>query len=203
MTNAVPLKTPGCYRHAGFRIDAALNNRNEILLLHQYGHPVRMNLWEVPRGLLDITGEDPLPYDPTRTRGRNRQRSSSLAQLDRLLHDSEPLRKQVTCIRTLKTLYEDSEAKPAPVRRGEEAELPTGGFRLNRPYALCSRANYITIWLFRLFLRHIARSGLDKSNCPCGCRDTWDFSPLLGEAPYPTRNFKTRGIIRYGFSAPE
>ena len=39
---------------------AALNNRNEILLLRQYRHPVRMNLWEVPAGLLDITGEDPL-----------------------------------------------------------------------------------------------------------------------------------------------
>ncbi|MFC2536197.1 MAG: NUDIX domain-containing protein, partial [Rothia dentocariosa] len=39
---------------------AALNNWNEILLLRQYRHPVRMNLWEVPAGLLDITGEDPL-----------------------------------------------------------------------------------------------------------------------------------------------
>ena len=39
---------------------AAVNNWNEILLLRQYKHPVRMNLWEVPAGLLDITGEDPL-----------------------------------------------------------------------------------------------------------------------------------------------
>ena len=32
----------------------------EILMVRQYRHPVRMNLWEVPAGLLDIDGEDPL-----------------------------------------------------------------------------------------------------------------------------------------------
>ena len=39
---------------------AVLNERNELLMLNQYRHPVRMNLWEVPAGLLDIDGEDPL-----------------------------------------------------------------------------------------------------------------------------------------------
>ncbi|HLS50122.1 MAG TPA: NUDIX hydrolase [Actinomycetaceae bacterium] len=32
----------------------------EILLLDQYRHPVRAVLWEVPAGLLDVDGEDPL-----------------------------------------------------------------------------------------------------------------------------------------------
>jgi len=32
----------------------------EILLERQYRHPVRAKLWEVPAGLLDIPGEDPL-----------------------------------------------------------------------------------------------------------------------------------------------
>ena len=39
---------------------AVLNDNNELLMLNQYRHPVRMNLWEVPAGLLDIDGEDPL-----------------------------------------------------------------------------------------------------------------------------------------------
>ena len=39
---------------------AVLNGNNELLMLNQYRHPVRMNLWEVPAGLLDIDGEDPL-----------------------------------------------------------------------------------------------------------------------------------------------
>lgn len=32
----------------------------EILLERQYRHPVRARLWEIPAGLLDIPGEDPL-----------------------------------------------------------------------------------------------------------------------------------------------
>ena len=39
---------------------ATLDEHDRILLLNQYRHPVRMNLWEVPAGLLDIEGEDPL-----------------------------------------------------------------------------------------------------------------------------------------------
>ena len=39
---------------------AVLNDNDELLMLNQYRHPVRMNLWEVPAGLLDIDGEDPL-----------------------------------------------------------------------------------------------------------------------------------------------
>ena len=32
----------------------------EVLVVRQYRHPVRAELWEVPAGLLDIEGEDPL-----------------------------------------------------------------------------------------------------------------------------------------------
>lgn len=32
----------------------------EVLLIHQYRHPVRSRLWEVPAGLLDLAGEDPV-----------------------------------------------------------------------------------------------------------------------------------------------
>jgi ADP-ribose pyrophosphatase len=35
-----------------------LNEDNQVLLLRQYRHPVQMNLWEIPAGLLDIAGED-------------------------------------------------------------------------------------------------------------------------------------------------
>lgn len=30
----------------------------EVLLVHQYRHPVRAQLWEIPAGLLDVDGED-------------------------------------------------------------------------------------------------------------------------------------------------
>lgn len=32
----------------------------EVALVDQYRHPVQAKLWEIPAGLLDITGEDPL-----------------------------------------------------------------------------------------------------------------------------------------------
>mgnify|MGYP001714363883 FL=1 len=49
--------------HPGAVVIVALRGDDgdeEILLERQYRHPVRAKLWEVPAGLLDIPGEDPL-----------------------------------------------------------------------------------------------------------------------------------------------
>ncbi len=46
--------------HTGAVAVACLNEAGGILLVQQYRHPVRARLWEVPAGLLDIPGEDPL-----------------------------------------------------------------------------------------------------------------------------------------------
>ncbi|MSS83954.1 NUDIX hydrolase [Actinomycetaceae bacterium WB03_NA08] len=45
-------------RHPGAVAILALNDANEVLLINQYRHPVRAQLWEIPAGLLDIEGED-------------------------------------------------------------------------------------------------------------------------------------------------
>ncbi|WP_062078561.1 NUDIX domain-containing protein [Demequina globuliformis] len=47
-------------RHTGAVAIMALNDRNEIYLVHQYRHPVRAECWEPPAGLMDIAGEDAL-----------------------------------------------------------------------------------------------------------------------------------------------
>lgn len=44
--------------HPGAVAVVVLNDDNQVLLLRQYRHPVQMNLWEVPAGLLDVEGED-------------------------------------------------------------------------------------------------------------------------------------------------
>lgn len=44
--------------HPGAVAVVVLNENNQVLLLRQYRHPVQMNLWEIPAGLLDIDGED-------------------------------------------------------------------------------------------------------------------------------------------------
>ncbi|GAA2728189.1 NUDIX domain-containing protein [Cellulomonas aerilata] len=45
-------------RHPGAVAVVALDDQERVLLLSQYRHPVRRELWEVPAGLLDVSGED-------------------------------------------------------------------------------------------------------------------------------------------------
>jgi 8-oxo-dGDP phosphatase len=47
-------------RHPGAVAIVAMDDDDRLLLLHQYRHPVRQLLWEIPAGLLDVDGEDPL-----------------------------------------------------------------------------------------------------------------------------------------------
>ncbi|MCQ9164334.1 NUDIX hydrolase [Arthrobacter sp. STN4] len=44
--------------HPGAVAVVVLNDQGQVLLLRQYRHPVRMDLWEIPAGLLDVEGED-------------------------------------------------------------------------------------------------------------------------------------------------
>ncbi|MHA7176004.1 NUDIX domain-containing protein [Arthrobacter sp. Sr24] len=44
--------------HPGAVAVVVLNEENQVLLLNQYRHPVQMNLWEIPAGLLDVEGEN-------------------------------------------------------------------------------------------------------------------------------------------------
>jgi len=46
--------------HTGAVAVLALNERDEVLLIKQYRHPVRARAWEIPAGLLDEKGEAPL-----------------------------------------------------------------------------------------------------------------------------------------------
>ncbi|WP_223694838.1 NUDIX domain-containing protein [Leifsonia poae] len=46
--------------HTGAVAILALDDTDRVLLIKQYRHPVRHRDWEIPAGLLDITGEPPL-----------------------------------------------------------------------------------------------------------------------------------------------
>ncbi|MDO4898070.1 MAG: NUDIX hydrolase [Rothia sp. (in: high G+C Gram-positive bacteria)] len=46
--------------HPGAVAIVALNDQDQVLLINQYRQPVGMNLWEIPAGMLDVDGEDPL-----------------------------------------------------------------------------------------------------------------------------------------------
>lgn len=46
--------------HLGAVAIAAVDDDGAITLIHQYRHPVRRRLWELPAGLLDVAGEAPV-----------------------------------------------------------------------------------------------------------------------------------------------
>ncbi|MGB3375369.1 MAG: NUDIX hydrolase [Microbacterium sp.] len=46
--------------HTGAVAVVALDDQGRVLLIQQYRHPIRHRDWELPAGLLDIPGEDPL-----------------------------------------------------------------------------------------------------------------------------------------------
>ncbi|MET9498016.1 NUDIX hydrolase [Streptomyces sp. NPDC006552] len=46
--------------HPGSVAVLALDGEGRVLVLKQYRHPVGMKLWEIPAGLLDVPGENPL-----------------------------------------------------------------------------------------------------------------------------------------------
>jgi 8-oxo-dGTP pyrophosphatase MutT (NUDIX family) len=46
--------------HPGAVAVVALDEQSQVLLIRQYRHPVGRQLWEIPAGLRDVTGEAPL-----------------------------------------------------------------------------------------------------------------------------------------------
>ena len=46
--------------HPGAAATVALDDDGRVLLIQQYRHPIRARDWEIPAGLLDVPGEDPL-----------------------------------------------------------------------------------------------------------------------------------------------
>jgi ADP-ribose pyrophosphatase len=46
--------------HPGSVAVLALDDHDRVVVIEQYRHPVRHKLWEIPAGLLDVPGENPL-----------------------------------------------------------------------------------------------------------------------------------------------
>jgi 8-oxo-dGTP pyrophosphatase MutT (NUDIX family) len=46
--------------HPGAVAIAALDADDRLMMIYQYRHPVGRRLWELPAGLLDVAGEDPV-----------------------------------------------------------------------------------------------------------------------------------------------
>ena len=58
LTEAGDALTRDYIDHPGAVAVLPINDAGEVLLIRQYRHPVGMDLWEIPAGLLDVEGED-------------------------------------------------------------------------------------------------------------------------------------------------
>jgi 8-oxo-dGTP pyrophosphatase MutT (NUDIX family) len=54
------IATRDVVEHYGAVAVAAIDDNEQLIMIHQYRHPVGRRLWELPAGLLDEPGEDPL-----------------------------------------------------------------------------------------------------------------------------------------------
>lgn len=119
--------------HVGAVGVVALDERDRVALVRQYRHPVRRLLWELPAGLIDVPGEDPLP---AAQRELVEEAELTAARWDLLvdLHTTpgcsdESIRiylaRQVTAV-----------PEPDHVRTDEEAELTVAWFGLDVAIAM-------------------------------------------------------------------
>ncbi len=115
----------------------AADGAPEVLLIRQYRHPVRSMLWEVPAGLLDVDGEDPLAAAARELAEEAELQAGAYERLATFLTSPG-------CSTERLYVYmatELSEAAPDFVREDEEAEIVSQWFPLADVLAAVDRGD--------------------------------------------------------------
>ena len=168
---------------------AALNNWNEILLLRQYRHPVRMNLWEVPAGRLDITGEDPL-YAAQRELAEETDLGAHRWRSLVDYYTTPGAASEAGRIYLAQDLYEIPEADRI-VRRDEEAEITYRWVPLEQAVRLVLAGRLHNGLAIQAILAAYCAVGTRQEQLPLrDAADTWDFHPYLGGRRIRPETFK-------------
>ncbi|MEV6638158.1 NUDIX hydrolase [Actinoplanes sp. NPDC051470] len=115
----------------------ALDDVDRVVLIRQYRHPVQERLWEIPAGLRDVPGEDPLP---TARRELAEETDYTAARYDLLLDLQTSPGFSNETIR----IYLARELTPVPLaerheRQDEEADLEIAWFDLDEAVAMILR----------------------------------------------------------------
>ena len=109
----------------------------ELLVVRQYRHPVRAALWEIPAGLLDVDGEDPLTAAARELAEEAELQAGAYERLATFLTSPG-------CSTERLYVYmatELSEAAPDFVREDEEAEIVSQWFPLADVLAAVDRGD--------------------------------------------------------------
>ena len=133
-------------RHPGAVAVAALDDEGRLCLIQQYRHPVRTFEWEIPAGLLDVTGEPPARgRRPRAARGsRPRRRPPGTCSPTTSAHPAASTRR---CASTSPVTSRPSPRPSATSSDGEELGMPVRWVPLEevRDAVLAGRVHNATI----------------------------------------------------------
>ncbi|MEV1321182.1 NUDIX hydrolase [Micromonospora arborensis] len=156
-------------RHVGAVAVVALDDAGRVVLIRQYRHPVGRHLWELPAGLMDVSGED-LPAAALRELAE--EADLTAARIDVLvdLHSSPGFTNELVRV----FLARDLTAVPADerhVRRDEEADLQVVRFDLDQAVAMVlagevTNASAVAGLLAAARARDTGWSGLRPADAP-------------------------------------
>lgn len=121
-------------RHVGAVAVVALDDAGQVVLIRQYRHPVGRHLWELPAGLMDVSGEE-LPAAAVRELAEEADLTAGQVDLLVDLHSSPGFTNELVRVFLARDLAE------VPVderheRRDEEADLQVVRIDLDEAVAM-------------------------------------------------------------------
>ncbi|MEU5673272.1 NUDIX domain-containing protein [Micromonospora sp. NPDC047762] len=158
-------------RHVGAVAVVALDDADQVVLIRQYRHPVGRHLWELPAGLMDVSGEE-LPVAALRELAEEADLTAGRVDVLVDLHSSPGFTNEIVRVFLARDLA-DVPADERHERHDEEADLQVVRIDLDEAVAMVA-AGEITNASAVAGLLAVARA-----------RDTGFASLRRADAPLP------------------
>ncbi|MEU6208011.1 NUDIX hydrolase [Micromonospora musae] len=121
-------------RHVGAVAVVALDDAGQVVLIRQYRHPVGRHLWELPAGLMDVSGED-LPAAAARELAEEADLTAGRMDVLVDLHSSPGFTDELVRVFLARDLA-DVPPEQRHERRDEEADLQVVRIDLDEAVAM-------------------------------------------------------------------
>ncbi|RKN15658.1 NUDIX hydrolase [Micromonospora musae] len=121
-------------RHVGAVAVVALDDAGQVVLIRQYRHPVGRHLWELPAGLMDVSGED-LPAAAARELAEEADLTAGRMDVLVDLHSSPGFTNELVRVFLARDLA-DVPPEQRHERRDEEADLQVVRIDLDEAVAM-------------------------------------------------------------------
>jgi 8-oxo-dGDP phosphatase len=121
-------------RHVGAVAVVALDDAGQVVLIRQYRHPVGRHLWELPAGLMDVSGEE-LPTAALRELAEEADLTAGRVDVLVDLHSSPGFTNEIVRVFLARDLA-DVPVDQRHERRDEEADLQVVRIDLDEAVAM-------------------------------------------------------------------